>query len=155
MILDQLGLLSDAQSLSATALSTNTVDLGNVTPKRQIGTGETIGVVITVDVAADFTTGDETYDFQLVQSAAEALTSPTVLARLTFIASGTMISSLLVQGYRMFLPLPHGMPIQRYLGMNYVLGGTTPTITVTACLVPERVVAVGPIHYAKGYTISG
>lgn len=155
MIMDQLLLLSDAQAFSATGLSTNTIDLGNVTPKRQIGDGEPMAVTIVVDVAADFTTGDETYAFQVVQSAADTLTTPTILAAEAYIATGALISTLLVAGYSMVLPIPAGMPLQRYLGLNLVLAGNTPTITITAWLGPWKFTAVKPQTYAKGFTITG
>lgn len=48
MIHDALLLFSDAQAVTAAAGSTNTVDLGSV---RDIGTGENLYVVLTVDVA--------------------------------------------------------------------------------------------------------
>ena len=154
MILDALGLLSDAQALTATALSTNTIDLGATTPQRQIGTGRGVGAVICIDVAADFGNTDETYKFDLVQSSAAALTTSTVLASEAYIASGVMISTLLTVKYIIVLPCPPGMPLQRYIGINYTLAGTTPTITVTAFFGALASMAVYPALYAKGYTIS-
>ena len=62
MILDSLLKFSDAQALTATADSTNVIDLSN---DRDIGIGEPMALVVTVGVAADFTTGDETYQFLL------------------------------------------------------------------------------------------
>lgn len=155
MILDALGLLSDAQALTATGVSTNTIDLGNTTPKRQVGDGRPLALTITFDVGADFTTADETYDFQLIQSAADTLTTPTILARRTYIATGSFISSLLVTGYIIVLTLPPGLPLQRYIGVNYVLAGTTPTMTVSAFFGPLFSVGVKPQTYAKNYQISG
>ncbi len=154
MLIDQLLLLSDAQAFTATGVSTNTIDLSNVTPKLQIGTGEPMGLMVQIDVAADFTTGDETYSFEAIQSAAAALTTPTILAREAYIATGALISTLLVAGYLMYLPIPMGMPLQRYLGFNLTAGGTTPTITLTSWLTPLRFASVKPATYAKAYTIS-
>jgi hypothetical protein len=48
MIVDSQLLFSDAQAITAAAGSTNTVDLGSV---RDIGTGESLYVVVTVDIA--------------------------------------------------------------------------------------------------------
>lgn len=150
MITDAQLLLSDAQALSATAVSTNTVDLGNVTPKNEIGAGEPMCVLIGVDVAADTADGNETYQFTLVQSANADLSSPDVL----YATDTTFISrTVLVAGYTLVLPIPAKMITKRYIGVRYVLGGTTPTITVTAMYVPFNFVDTYKA-YAKGYTIS-
>lgn len=146
MFLDALLQVSAAQALSATALSTNAIDLGNPTVKNQIGDGVPMGFLITNGVAADFTTGDETYNVQVVSSAAANLGSPTVLNQLA-ITSAAMRAA----GAKMFLFLPKGAPIQRYIGLNYVLGGTTPSITVTAELIPASGVEAQQI-YAKGFS---
>ena len=147
MITDALALLSDAQALTATAISTNVIDLGNPTPKNDIGIGEEMTIVFTVDVAADFTTGDETYQFDFNQSAAAALSSPTTLVR-RIIAAG-----LLTLGSIHHLKIPKSAITQRYVGVNYTLGGTTPTLTITAFLQPSNM-AEARATYAKGYTIS-
>ena len=154
MYVDSYCLLSDSQALSATAVSTNTYDQGSPTIQRHIGTGEPVGAVVCVEVAADFTTTDETYRFDLVQSAAAALTTPTVLASLAFIASGSLISSNLTAGYIFTLPIPFGMALQRYIGMNYTLGGTTPSVTVSAFFGPLKLGMGKFVAYAKGYTIT-
>lgn len=149
MFVDALLLLSDAQAVSADAVSTNTIDLGNVTPKRDIGTGEPMEVVIQIDVAADFTTGDETYAFEVISSAAANLGTPTVLARRVIAAS------LLTAGSIHRIPVPPGSITQRYLGVNYDVGGTTPSVTVTAFLQPSSMGSVEkPVSYADAVTIS-
>lgn len=146
MYMDALLTLSDAQALTATALSANTIDLGNPTVKNRIGTGEPLVVALQVDVAADITTGDETYTVQLISSAAAALSSPTVLSAITLTAAQLAV------GKKFALPIPSGMPSQRYFGLNYVLGGTTPTITVTASVMPASMAEAEYTYYAKGYT---
>ena len=65
MFLDAQNLFSDAQALTATAVGTNVIDLSQ---DRSIGNGEPMGVVFTVDVAADQTTGDEDYTFDVEYS---------------------------------------------------------------------------------------
>lgn len=147
MFIDALGLVSDAQAASATAFSTNTIDLGNVTPKREIGTGEPMGFGISVDVAADAGNGDETYLFEIVQSANADLSSPDVLIDMA-IARATLVA-----GYAFFIPLPPGMPSKRYLGLRYTLGGTTPSITVTAWLTAQKLFSILAKAYAKNYTV--
>lgn len=148
MFLDTQTLLSDAQALTATAVSTNTYDSGAST--NEIGAGEPLAAVFTVDVAADTASGDETYQFQIIQSANANLSSQDVL-----VATDTsfITRSTLVAGYKLIIPLPHGLKSKRYLGVRYVLGGTTPTLTVTCNLVPLNTVEVQK-SYPKGYTIS-
>jgi hypothetical protein len=147
MFVDALGQLSDAQALSATGFSTNTIDLSNVTPKIDIGIGEPMCIAFAVDVAADTASGDETYTFQFVQSANANLSSPDILAQVA-IARATLVA-----GYKFYLPIPSPLITKRFIGVQYTLGGTTPSITVTAFLQPLSMVQNEKV-YAKGYTIS-
>ena len=148
MILDALLLLSDAQAVTTDAVSTNTVDSGAVL--RHLGVGEPIGVGIVVDVAADFTTGDELYSFELIQSAAAALTSPIILGLVTPLAAA------LTAGARIFMPMPEtsGTASMRYYGLNYNTTGTTPTITVTAFICTQSMFSSVNVHHASGFTVS-
>lgn len=127
-IRDALCLLSDAQAVTADAVSTNSYD--SAAAGNEIGIGEPLALVITVDVAADSTTGDETYVFEFIESAAAALTSPTVLVERAVAAAS------LTAGAQVVLPLPPDAKSKRYLGAQYDVGGTTPTITVTAFIAP-------------------
>lgn len=52
MLIDSLLLFSDAQAVTSAAGSTNTIDL-SVTGGRDIGTGEPLYIVMTVDVGID------------------------------------------------------------------------------------------------------
>lgn len=144
MILDALLLVSDAQAITADAVSTNTIDLGSSSPAREIGSGEPMGFLVTVDSAGDFTTGDETYAFEVISSAAANLSSPTVLNRRVLTAAQLALGAIF------FMPLPAGTPSQRYLGMNYDVGGTSPLLTVTSALVPAKFVDMIKA-YAKNY----
>jgi len=147
MFTDALGLLSDAQAFSSTAVSTNAIDLGNITPKNEIGNGEPMEVLITVDVAADGTTTDETYEFRFIQSANANLSSEDNLC------SRTITYANLTAGSVHHLPVPPGSITKRYIGLKGVLGGTTPSVTITALLMPTAMVQK-LTTYAKGYTIS-
>ncbi len=146
MYTDAFLLVSDSQAVTATAFSTNTIDLSNVTPARDLSQGEQLGFGINVEVAADFTTGDETYRFDIVQSANANLSSPDVLASVTRTAAQLTVGTLL------FLPL--GAPItKRYIGLQYTTGGTTPTITVSAWLTSRSLFSLTPTHYARAYAV--
>lgn len=147
MFIDALLVVSDAQAITVDAVSTNTIDLGNPTVKNRIGSGEPMCFLVNVEVAADFTTTDETYNFEVISSAAAALTSPTVLNRRAILAA------TLALGYRFIIDVPPGQPILRYLGLNYDVGGTTPTLTVSAALMPRKMAEESLAFYAKGYSI--
>lgn len=158
MILDNQMRLSNAQALSSTgALSTNQVDLGLLS---SFGVGTPMAVVFSIGVAADQTTGDEDYTFAVeVGSDSGITTARQELTRVKF-ESGTpaapaLDADLLVAGFQFALPLPP-FPLSianRYLAARYTLAGTTPTVTVTADLVPLEHVPVAAI-YPKGYVIS-
>ena len=65
------GLFSSAQALTATADSTNVVDLTQ--SARQIGAGQPMWVHFNVTVAADVANGDETYQFNIATGSATSL----------------------------------------------------------------------------------
>jgi hypothetical protein len=143
MILDAQNRFSDAQALTATAASTDEIDLS---VDRDIGIGEPMGVVITVGVAADFTTTDETYQFDVrTDSAADMSVSPEVIASRVILATDLTAGSIHV------LPLPNVN--ERYIDVNYTLGGTTPTVTVSAYLQPLSMID-GYRTYANSYSIT-
>lgn len=146
MILDALLKFSENQALSgAGGVSTNVIDLGLTVPIRDIGVGEAMAVVISVDVLA-FSGG--TYVFSLVQSTLDTLASPDV------IATRTVLAANLTAGTVFTLEVPQNAITKQYLGMSYTLGGTTPTITVTAFLQPHDMASVVPRAYADAITIS-
>lgn len=134
MIFDVLNQVSDAQSLTATALSDKSIDLGNVTVKRRVGTGEPMTWAVQVDVAADHTTGNETYQVDVVQSDNADLSSADVLE------SQVISYADLTAGAVRYIDMPVKTPTKRYIGLQYTLGGTTPTITVTAFLQPRNMI---------------
>jgi hypothetical protein len=150
MILDLHTLLSDSQAFSATAVSTNAMDMGANTPKNDIGSGEPLAAVFNVEVAADTANADETYQFQVIQSANANLSSQDVLVQTdtTYITRATLVA-----GYQLVLPIPPDLVTKQYVGIRLVLGGTTPSVTLSASILPLKHAKVGRI-YAKGYTIS-
>lgn len=157
MILDAELQLSDSQALTATALSTNVVDLG---ADRSIGNGEPMAVLFNVEVAADQTTGDEDYTFDIeVASDAGMTTARKLLGRRIF-ESGTPTApaqdaDLLVAGFKFAIPIPPGAlsESERYIAARYTLAGTTPTITVSAHVVPMSMLEVGVVTHADGFAI--
>lgn len=146
MIIDSQMLLSDAQAVTADAYSTNTYDSGAAGNDLSSGS-EPLVAVFQIDVAADFTTTDETYEFQFVQSANANLSSHDVLA------SRAIVAGSLTAGSLHYLPLPPGSKTKRYLGVRYDVGGTTPSVTVTAFIQPASMIQNNKV-YADNIVIS-
>lgn len=143
MYIDAQEMFSNAQAVTASAVGTNVIDL---TVARSIGSGEPMAVCFNVDVAADQTTGDEDYTFDVELASAAAQNAGVKLIGRRVFESGTPTApaedaDLLVAGFRFYIPIP---PIsvpgedERYLGIRYVTAGTSPTITCTAFLLPLR-----------------
>lgn len=151
MILDNQTLLSDAQAVSSDGASTNTYDRGGTV--RDASVGEPLGIFFSVDVAADATTGDETYEFQVIQSANADLSSPDIIGKLGFGGSSELVETTLAAGYKFVLPIPAPLVSKRYLGAYYNVGGTSPSITVTASILPLSMIQAERV-YADGFTIT-
>lgn len=148
MMFDAQNQFSAAQALTATAVSTNVVDLGAA---RNIGKGEPMAVVFCTIVAADFTTGDETYQID-IQSGATA-TPTKVVARRIPVVTASNVTSDLGLGKIVVVPLPLDS-VDRFLRINYTLGGTTPTWTVTSFLTPMSMIQ-SDAQLADALTITG
>lgn len=157
MILDAQHAFSDAQALTATALSTNVFDLSI---DRSIGNGTPMGILFVVDVAADQGTGDEDYTFA-IETASDAgiTTARQELGRRIF-ESGTPTApaqnaDLLVAGFQFVIPVPPAAlsETERYLGVRYTLAGTTPTLTVSAYLTPLDQID-NRAYFASGYSMT-
>lgn len=140
MFIDSQHLFSEAQALSATGASTNIIDLG---AERKLGVGEPMAVVIMCDVAL-------------------AGTSPTLVVTLQsddnsgFSSATSIIATqsvgALAAGAKLVLPIPAGNT-ERYIRLNYTLGGTTPTVTLTSFLQPMNMIQNDAV-YADNITIS-
>lgn len=130
MILDAQNQYSNAQALTASAASDNLIDHQK---DRDLGIGEPIALIVTVGVAADGTTGDETYSVALQVASDAAFTSPVSLGSFS-IPRGTAAGSKFV------LPVPPDTSFDEFSRVNYTLGGTTPSITVSAFLQPMNMI---------------
>jgi len=143
MILDKQLQLSDSQALTATAVATNVIDLGAA---RDVFSGEPMCIIMNVESAADFTSANETYAFGIETDDNASLSSPTVLSSVTLAASVLTLKSVHI------IPIPVAT-MERYLGLRYTLGGTTPLLTVSAHLIPLSQAQKYRL-YADGLTIS-
>lgn len=156
MYIDNLLKLSDAQALTATAVATNVVDLGVA---RSVGNGEPMAVVFSVGVAADVADGDEDYTFDVKYSSNAAQTAGEQLMSRRIFESGTPAApaqdaDLLVAGFLFAMPLPPTTLDEdgQFLGVEYTLAGTTPSITVDCWIAPLKDVAQY-VSYADNVTI--
>ena len=157
MFIDAQLLFSDAQAVTTDAVGTNVIDL---TSDRSIGVGEPMCVIFCVDVAADQTTGDEDYTFDVEYASDAAQTTGRQLIGRRVFESGTPTApaqdaDLLVAGFRFVIPIPPTAlsESERYLGIRYDTTGTTPTITVTAWLAPQSFAERYNVH-PSGFTVS-
>lgn len=147
MIMDSLLLVDDAHAYTAAAVSTNAIDLGNVTPKRQIGDGEPMGFAFAVDVAASSTT----VKLEIIMATDAALTSGIVV-----VAERTCLSADLPAGACLFLPMFQGGPAAgwlRYIGVRVTPSGGAATVTITAWMTAQSMLQRF-LGYAKGYVIA-
>ena len=108
MILDALLQLSNAQAVAAAAISTNVIDLGDVTPRRRIGAGEAMSVVVIVTTTA--VVAANTFDLAVIASDDPSM-SP-----YDEIIKRRVPGSTLVVGGVFEVPVPSDAPTKRYLG---------------------------------------
>lgn len=134
MIHDDLNVFADEQQATATGVSEDVYDNSF---DNNLGIGEPMSCVITVDVDADVVTGDETYEFQLQTSDTEAFTVATVIASQAF-TNAQAVTDLLAGSASIVLAIPQDERGQRYWRVRHVLAGTTPDITYSAVLQPTH-----------------
>lgn len=149
MITDAFLALSSAQAVTASAVSTNTIDLSVA---RDLGPGMDLFAIFTVDVAA-LAAGAATVTFQVISSASAALTSPTVL-----ISSDAIGKAELILGRRPIqMEIPStvlaAQPIgQRYLGVQYVVATGPLTAGSFSATISDSHLSVGK-NYPSGFTV--
>jgi hypothetical protein len=142
MYIDALLKVSAAQQVTADAVSTDCIDLGNVTPKRQVGTGEELGFGCVITAIG--TTSGSTI-LQAISSASTNLGSATIMGSIN------LATADIAAGKAYFIPIPPGQPVLRYVGMQHDITGTV-DYTVTAFLTTRTLFSVLELAYAKGYT---
>lgn len=142
MITDALLRVSDAQALTTTAVSTNTIDLGVA---RDIGAGEDLFMYFSIGTSL---AGGTSVKFELITSAAAALTSPTVVG-----STDAIVTATLVAGYKTAVRINPSVfgTAQRYLGARYTIVGTYTAGTVTADVVHD---IADFKTYASGFSVT-
>lgn len=143
MILDALLKVSAAQQVTADAVSANTIDFGNVTPKRKISVGEPMGYLVVI-TAVGTNTGSA--KITAIQSAAANLGSPQILGEVD------LVTADLAAGKRFIVAVSQSdADALRYWGLNFDITGTV-DFTVDAYFGPLSMFSTSQQHYAKGYT---
>lgn len=114
MILDKLLMFSEKQAVTASAASTDVIDLGPIDgTRRDIGVGYPLEFWATVDTTAT-AAGAATLNVQLQ-------TSPDNSTWTTIYDSGALALSALTAGKRLFsAKVPAG--VQKYIRVNYSVG---------------------------------
>lgn len=127
MRIDAQAELSDAQALTATALSTNVYDFGQVSPKIMAGED----LYVEINVGTTFAGGTSlraivwTDDTTTVTSGADIISGDVL----------TVANNQLDAGVTLLRVNLKGQKLQRYLGIQYVVVGTMTAGAVDAALV--------------------
>ena len=134
MILDYKNMFSKDQAVTATAVSTNIIDLG----PGDAGPSERISLFVTADPEFD---GTGTLSVALQAADDSAMTSPVT------VASFAVTNDALTAGGKLVASrLPHGC--KRYLQLKYTVTGTITDGKLTAGLVwdvqAEEMIPTGP-----------
>jgi hypothetical protein len=131
MILDALSRVASAQAATTntTSVSTDSIDLGDVTPKRQIGDGEPMALVFDID---SITGAANTFTLDAISATAGALNAGVIVMAST----GVKTAAQLPAGTLVILPIPPGQPTQRYIGARTTLGAAD-ALTYSAYYLPQ------------------
>lgn len=143
MILDALLQVCSAQQVTADAVSENTIDLGNVTPKRNVAVGTPMGFLVTIS-AKGTTTGSS--KIEAIQSAGADLSSPQIIGEIDLAAADHAVGAAFI------VPISQGIPALRYIGLNFDITGTV-DYTVDAYFGAISDLSIKAQTYAKGYTV--
>lgn len=138
----QLG-LSNAQAVTASAGSTNVIDLGVA---RRIGDGNPMSVFIKVDVAAKVSATDETYAFVIETDDEAAHGGPTAA-----VPSVSIDGSALTANSVHEIPIPQNAVFEEFMRLKYNTGGTAPAVTVTSWVGEQGSLPSAQKAYPKGY----
>ena len=141
-VLDKNLQFSDSQALTVDADSTN---FFNASSDRDIGVGEPMAVVVFAEGAFGGTT--PTIAVSIETDDNNTFSSGTVITTSQAYTPATLTAA----GDKIVIPLP--MDNEQYIQLNYDMSGTSPTLTVSAYLMPLSMVE-NQRYYPNNYTIS-
>lgn len=132
MYLDAQNLFSDAQAVTATAASTNYIDLGPLTgTARNIGVGDDLYIHINIDVALTDSGSDSTVAITLETDDNTSFSSATTLATVASVAATAAAGTSYI--YKIA-----SAAFERYIQLRYtVSGGNLTTGSFTAGIVKD------------------
>lgn len=149
-ILDAQLQLSAAQAVTASAVSTNTIDLGT---SRDIGTGTKLFAVVGVDTTAT-AAGAATVRFQVITSANANLSSANVISQTDDIPIANLTAGRKPIVIALSPAVLNSLPVgQRYLGLQYTIGTGPLTAGAFTAYLTNSGVDVGK-NYASGFTVA-
>jgi hypothetical protein len=158
MILDIHEALATSQAVTASAVGENVKDLST---DRSIGNGEPMCIMFNIETDAVQSGGDEDYTFDVEYATNEAQTTGRQLIGRRVFESGTPTApaqnaDLLVAGFAFAIPIPLTVlsESERYLGIRFTTAGAAADVTVSAYLMPQRMVDLGQVSYPNGYTFT-
>lgn len=148
MMTDALLQLSTAQAVTATAVSTNTIDLSQ---SRDMSDGASLYAAFTVDTAAA-AAGAATVTFQAILSASADLSSPIVIASTDALAKTELTAArrpiVISIDPDQLLAEQNG---RRYLGVRYVVATGPLTAGAFSCTITNSDGFVK--HYPSGFSV--
>lgn len=147
MITDANLTLSASQAVTATAFSTNTIDLG---VNRDIGAGEELNIYVNIEQTAT-AAGAATVNFQIVTSAAANLSTPTIIGQTDAIPKASLVA-----GTQITIPVPRSFINklgQRYFGLQYTVGTGPLTAGIFSAGVVIDLPDSGLKNYPSGFSV--
>lgn len=143
MITDKFLRVSDAQALTTTAVSTDTIDLSIA---RDIGEGQDLFMNFAVTTAL---AGGTSVKFEVIQADNAALSSNVQVIG----SSDAVLTAALVAGYNTAVRINPQVAStgKRYLGARYTISGTYTSGNVTADVVTD--IQDGRKSYASGFAV--
>lgn len=147
MITDANLTLSASQAVTATAFSTNTIDLG---VNRDIGAGEELNIYVNIEQTAT-AAGAATVNFQIVTSAAANLSTPTIIGQTDAIPKANLVA-----GTQITIPVPRSFINklgQRYFGLQYTVGTGPLTAGIFSAGVVIDLPDSGLKNYPSGFSV--